>query len=124
MELTKLPSAEFEVMKVVWNNIPPITTSMMMDQLGYDRKWKNQTALTLFTRLVKRGFLRTEKDGKERLYYPLIDRDTYLEYESNDFLKRYHSDSVISLVSTLYQDKKMSQKDLDDLEKWLEEKKD
>ncbi|HCC34522.1 MAG TPA: transcriptional regulator, partial [Ruminococcaceae bacterium] len=59
--MRKLPEAEFEVMKVVWANNPPITTSIIMEQLGNQRNWKAQTIISLLLRLVDRGFLRTEK---------------------------------------------------------------
>lgn len=37
-KMKKLPDAEFEVMKVVWANEPPITTSIIMAQLGNERE--------------------------------------------------------------------------------------
>ena len=71
----RLPDAEFEIMKVVWANQPPITTAMVMEQLGKEKEWKAQTILTLMLRLVERGFLRTEKNGKERTYFSLISKE-------------------------------------------------
>lgn len=122
--MKKLPDAEFEIMKVVWSNEPPITTNIIMEQLGKEKDWKAQTIITLLLRLVERGFVRTEKNGKERTYYPIINKEDYLKFESNDFLKRFHKNSFQSLVATLYNDKKISDKDLDELEKWLKEKRD
>ena len=79
--MKKLPDAEFELMKVVWANELPITTSIIMQQLGNKRGWKAQTVITLMMRLVERGFLHTEKKGKERMYFPLINKDDYLKFE-------------------------------------------
>lgn len=59
--MKKLPDTEFEIMKVVWANEPPITTNMVMEQLGNERKWKAPTVISLMLRLVGKGFLRTEK---------------------------------------------------------------
>ena len=64
--MKKLPDAEFDIMKVVWANEPPITTNIIMEQLGNGRSWKAQTVISLMLRLVDRGFLSTEKQGKER----------------------------------------------------------
>lgn len=33
-KLKKLPDAEFEVMKTIWANEPPVTTNLLMEQLG------------------------------------------------------------------------------------------
>ena len=88
--LKKLPDTEFEIMKVVWANEPPITTNTVMEQLGGERGWKAQTVISLMLRLVKKGFLRTEKDGKERTYFPLVGKEDYLEFETGNFMKLHH----------------------------------
>lgn len=120
----KLPDAEFEIMKVVWANEPPITTNIIMQQLGNEKEWKAQTVITLLLRLVNRGFIRTEKNGKERTYFPITSKEEYLKFESGNFMERFHSNSFKSLVATLYNDKKISDKDLDELAKWLKEMRD
>lgn len=122
--IKKLPDAEFEIMKVVWANDPPITTNIIMERLGKEKDWKAQTVITLLLRLVKRGFIRTEKNGKERTFFPIVSKEEYLKFESGDFMERFHANSVISLVATLYNDEKIKDSDLDELVKWLNEKRD
>ena len=122
--IKKLPDAEFEIMKVVWANEPPITTSIIMEQLGRERDWKAQTILTLMVRLVERGFLSTEKNGKERTYFPLINKEDYLKFETGDFMERFHGNSFASLITTLYEGKKIKDSDLDELTKWLKDRRD
>ncbi len=120
--MKKLPDTEFEIMKVVWANEPPITTNMIMEQFGNRRGWKAPTTISLMLRLVERGFLRTEKTGKERTYFPLISKEDYLKFETGDFMERFHGNSFASLVATLYDGKKIKDSDLDELAKWLKEK--
>ncbi len=121
-DLKKLPDAEFEVMKTVWQNEPPITTNMLMEQLGNKKEWRLQTLITLLLRLVDRGFLRTEKNGKERTYYPLVDKEQYLKFETSSFIDRFHNHSIVSLVDTLYDGKELKESDLDELSKWLKKR--
>ncbi len=120
--MIKLPDAEFDIMKVVWANEPPITTNIIMQQLGNEREWKAQTVISLMLRLVKRGFIRTEKNGKERTYFPLISKEDYLKFETGNFMDRFHGNSFVSLVATLYDGNKIKHSDLDQLAKWLKEK--
>ncbi|MFD0868915.1 Regulatory protein BlaI [Chlamydia abortus] len=120
--IKRLPDAEFEIMRVVWANEPPITTAMIMEQLGNERKWKAPTVISLMMRLVERGFLQTEKEGKERTYYPLIRKEEYLALETENFMKQYHENSFLSFVNTLYNGKQLSDKELDDLLKWAKER--
>ncbi len=120
--MKKLPDAEFDIMKVVWANEPPITTNIIMQQLGNEREWKAQTIISLMLRLVERGFIRTEKNGKERTYFPLISKEDYLKFETGDFMERFHGNSFASLVATLYDGKKIRDSDLDELARWLKDR--
>ena len=120
--MKRLPDAEFEIMRVVWENKPPITTSMIMEQLGDKREWKAPTVLTLMRRLVERGFLQTEKKGKERTYFPLVERENYLEAETQSFMKQYHENSFLSFVNTFYNTKQPSEEEIEELLIWAKER--
>lgn len=109
-------------MKVIWANEPPVTTAVIMEQVGKEKAWKIQTVVSLMLRLVERGFLRTEKHGKERTYFPLVNKDDYLKFETGNFIKQYHDSSVFNLISTLYDDEALTDRDLDELLKWAKER--
>jgi len=117
--MKRLPEAEFQVMKAIWTYEPPATSSMVMGHLSGEKSWPIQSVVTLLSRLVEKGFLRSEKKGKERLYYPLVSKEDYLQFETGHFVKQYHENSFISLLSTLHQDKKLTDDDLDDLQDWI-----
>ena len=121
-DMKKLPDAEFDIMKVVWANEPPITTSEIMKLLGNDKKWKIQTVVTLMLRLVERGFLRSEKHGKERTYFSLVSKEDYLKFETGNFMKQFHNNSFFNLVSTLYDDEAVTDADIDELLQWAKER--
>lgn len=122
--IKRLPDTEFEIMKVVWENEPPITTNIVMKQLGKEKGWKAPTIISLMMRLVERGFLRTEKNGKERTYFPLIEKEDYLKFETNNFMKFYHENSFLSFVNTLYDGKELSDRDIEELMEWAKERRD
>ena len=120
--IKRLPDAEFEIMHIIWQNTPPISTNQIISCLDSNKTWKPQTVLTLLVRLIDKGFLYSEKIGKERTYAPLISQKDYLSIETNSFFDRLHSSSIRSLVNTLYDGKKLSEEDVADLKKWLEER--
>ena len=121
-KIKKLPDAEFDIMKVVWDNEPPVTTTFVKDQLGKEKEWKIQTFVTLMLRLVERGFLRSEKHGKERTYFPLVSKEDYLKFETGNFMKQYHNSSLFNLINTLYDGEALTDKDIDELLKWAKER--
>ncbi len=100
--MQRLPDTEFEIMDLIWNSAPPVTTGTVMETLGRERQWKLQTVVTLFGRLCERGFLRVQKGiGRSHHYFPLISRQDYLAMETEAFLHRYHKRSVVSLLVSL-----------------------
>lgn len=117
--LTRLPDAEYEVMYAIWNTKPPITTAILMKQLGNSKGWKPQTLISLLNRLIHREFLRTEKSGKERFYYPIITNEAYIQFETNYFVKHYHNNSIINLVNAFSKNSDLSREDIEDLNSWL-----
>jgi len=121
-KMKKLPDAEFDIMKVVWANEPPITTNEIMKRLGHEREWKIQTVVSLMLRLTERGFLRSEKHGKERTYFPLIQKEDYLKFETGNFMKQFHDNSFLNLVNTIYGDKTFTDNDIDELLEWAKER--
>jgi predicted transcriptional regulator len=121
-KLKKLPDAEFEIMKVVWANEPPITTNIIAQQLGNERSWKANTTISLMLRLVERGFLRTEKNGKERTFFPLVEKEDFLEFETGIFIKQFYNSSFLNLVTTLYEKKAFTDEDINELYQWAKER--
>jgi len=122
--IKRLPDAEFEIMHIIWQNTPPISTNQIISYLDSSKTWKPQTVLTLLVRLIDKGFLHSEKNGKERTYSPLISQKDYLSVETNSFFDRLHSNSIRSLVNTLYDGKKLTEEEIADLKNWLEERSD
>ena len=122
-KIKKLPDAEFEIMKAVWADEPPTSSYKIMQRLGDQKKWVIQVVISLLTRLVDKGFLHTEKVGRDRIYYPLVAREDYLKFETGNFIRQYHENSFINLVNTLDNDKALSEKDIDELLEWVKERK-
>jgi len=123
--MKRLPDAEFEIMKIIWDSTPPVTTLEIMEKLD-GKKWKPQTVLTMLMRLIEKGFLKSERVGRERNYTPKMPEKDYMRVETGDFMKRYigntGSYSVGVLVKTLFEDQDLSNEDLQELKDWLAKK--
>ena len=118
--LKRLPDAEFEVMKAVWSTAAPMNVNAVAKQLNKD--WKIQSVISLMLRLVERGFIRTEKVGRERVYFPIVQREEYLKFETGNFVKQYHESSALNLVTTLYDSQDLSDSDIDELLRWARDR--
>lgn len=118
----KLPDAEFDVMAAMWAGEPPVNTAYLMEAVGKDKGWKAPTLISFLVRLEDRGYIVSEKKGKERYYTPVADRDKYMQSVTEDFVEHYHGGSFVHLMDTLYKDKSLSEKDIDELLEWLKSK--
>lgn len=119
ISMKKLPDTEYEVMKAVWDNTPPVTTTMIMEQIGNEHGWPVPALITMLTRLNEKGFLYSEKKGKMRYYYPLIKKADYIEFATRDFMQKYHNDSFTSFYSTYYDVRMISDEALDKFVAWV-----
>ena len=106
-------------MKVVWDNTPPITTTVIMEQLGNERGWPVPALITMLSRLNEKGFIYSEKKGKMRYYYPLIKKEDYIEFITKDFMQRYHNDNFASFYSSFYDIRMVSDEMLDKFVGWV-----
>ena len=100
----------------------PVTSPMLTEQLRTtlpDKDWKPQTVLTMLVRLESKGFLRSEKLGKERNYYTVISESDYLKIEHDSFMKRFSGSSFSGLVKALYDGDSISDEEINELKEWL-----
>jgi len=118
----RLPDTEFELMRIIWQHEPPVTTATIIQDLGDSVKWKPQTVLTMLVRLIEKGFLSSERVGKERNYTPIISGPEYMSVETGEFMSRYRGNSIGSLVKTMYDGKDLTKEELAELKRWLKEK--
>lgn len=121
-KIPRLPDAELEVMQVIWRGKGPMSTSMINDELNERRPWNVSALQTLLNRLIGREFLSSERRGKSRWYEAVIGEEEYLASENKSFLERLNSSSLTKFVATLYDSKGITDADLEELHRFIDEK--
>ena len=122
MSIKKLPDAEFEIMRAVWHSEEPVTSPQLTDKLKAElpeKDWKQQTVLTMLVRLEKKGFLRSDKKGKERNYYAEVFEGDYLQIEAESFKKRFNGGKLGGLVKALCSEGELTDEDISELKDWV-----
>lgn len=120
----RLPDAELEIMKVIWHNECPISTSevkRIIDEESSAGKTV-QTVQTLLNRLIAKDYIKKDRRGKEYIYTPLVTEKDYVEFESDRFLKKMHGNSVTNLMRALFDSRNISDEDIAELEAMFKEK--
>lgn len=113
-ENLSISDAELEVMKIIWKN-PNVTANSIIDELKSKTDWKPNTVKTLINRLLKKKVISFNKKGKEYYYYALLEEKTYMNAESESFLKKLFNGSINSMVLDFVKSKKLSKKEIEEL---------
>lgn len=116
----RITEAEHAVMEVLWDR-PRQTATEVCEDVCTTRDWSLATVKTLLSRLVQKGALTAEPDGRRFLYTPLIAREAYVGGESRRLVERLFGGRAASLVAHLAESEALSADDLDEIEALLKE---
>ncbi|MBO5209378.1 MAG: BlaI/MecI/CopY family transcriptional regulator [Lachnospiraceae bacterium] len=119
--LPQISEAEFEVMKIVWK-YAPISTNEITEKLVKTTTWNPKTIQTLIKRLVTKGALSYQKQGRVFVYTPLVKENEYISQESNSFLARYYDGNITSMLSAFLENDKLTETEIDSLRSLLAKK--
>lgn len=120
--MKRLPDSELEIMMIIWDLNKPVTRFEIEQQLGEERKLSPTTILSFLSRLQEKGYLEVRKEGKNNVYFPLIDRGSYMQTESRNILKRLYQNSAKNFLAALYDGDSLSKEELKELEDYISEK--
>ncbi|MEF9977267.1 MAG: BlaI/MecI/CopY family transcriptional regulator [Thermomonas sp.] len=116
----QISEAESVVMDVLWLR-SPLAAEDIVAALAGSRDWQEPTIKTLLNRLLNKGAISAEKDGRRYLYAPILQRDAWVQGESESLLQRMFDGRVAPLVAHFSEQRKLSRKDIAELRKLLEE---
>ncbi|MDR2025227.1 MAG: BlaI/MecI/CopY family transcriptional regulator [Hungatella sp.] len=116
--LPQISEAEYEVMKVLWNDAP-ISTNEVTDKLEKTTSWSPKTIHTLLKRLVQKGAATYRKEGRVFVYTPLVEKKEYLKKENDHFLNRFYNGKISSMVTSYLNSDRVSREDLAELRRLL-----
>lgn len=110
-----ISESEWVVMKIIWKDAPKTLQDILrgLNNTG----WSTTTIQTYLARLVKKGALTTERQGKAYLYYPNVtERECQLS-ESKTFLNRIYDGSLSKMVKSFVKTGNLSEDELNELKK-------
>lgn|SRR5688500_12015686 len=116
----QISEAESLVMDVLWRR-HPLSAEEVIAALADSQQWQEATIKTLLNRLLNKGAVRAEKDGRRYLYAPVLKREDWVMGESRSLLDRLFGGRVAPLVAHFSEQRKLSRKDIADLRKLLDE---
>ena len=116
----RISEAEHAVMEVLWEE-QPLTAAEVAERAGPKRGWSVHTVKTLLSRLMAKGAITHEAEGRRFLYRPAIERDSYVGRESEKLVDRLFGGRVTPLIAQLAERRALSADDIAELEALLRE---
>lgn len=116
-ELTK---AEEEIMQILWELktafVKEIIENMPIPKPAYN------TVSTIIRILQQKNMVDHKAFGKSHQYYPLISKEEYSKFKMEGLVKGYFSGSLSRMVSFFMEKGDVNAKELDEILKVIEEK--
>lgn len=118
--ISAISEAESRVMEVLWEQAPQGSEDLA-SALHPDTGWHENTVRTLLNRLVRKGAVHAECEGRRYLYSPVLTRERWQTFESRSLLDRVFGGRVASLLVHFSRSEKLSAKDIAELRKLVED---
>ena len=116
--MERIGEAEYAVMEVLWREAP-LTAAEVADRAPAERGWSIRTVKTMLARLLAKGVLAHEEDGRRYLYRPAVARADYVAQESGKLIDRMFGGRVTPLVAQLAERDRLSPADIAEIEALL-----
>ena len=116
--LPKIADSEWRIMKVLWKQSPK-SAQEIIDALKDEVDWNPRTIKTLLNRLVNKGALDFEKDGRRYLYYPHVGENECKRQETHSFVNRVFDGALKPMLAAFLEDGKLTPEELNELRKIL-----
>lgn len=114
----RISDAEHAVMEVLWDE-SPLTAQDVTERVDPSRAWSAATVKTLLGRLLGKGAVQHEVDGRRYLYSPAVAREDYVAGESRKLIDRLFGGKLTPLVAHLAERDELSRQDIDEIEALL-----
>ena len=118
--MKKLSEAEFEIIQVLWRHKAPMTSNQILDEIKDDRQWKLASLMTTLARMADKGAVYCDRTTRTNYYSALVSEDEYKVTEGTSLLEKMFNKSAKDFIASLYQGKKMSGKDIQELRAYLD----
>jgi len=116
----RISEGEQAVMEVLWAD-SPLTASEVADRIPAERGWSERTVKTMLGRLLAKGALVHEEDGRRYLYRPAVQRADYAMRETRKLVDRLFGGRAAPLVAQLAANEGLTPQDIAELEALLKD---
>lgn len=121
MAEVQLGRMQFRIMQVLWDR-GRASARDITDALNAGEPVAHSTVQTLLRQLEAKGAVGHEEQGRTFVFFPRLKETNVKRTATRDLLERVFGGSVGSLVAHLLNNERLSKKELDDLQRLIDQR--
>lgn len=117
----QVSDSELELLKIIWASGGTALYAQVMEKLTQSgHTWQKNTVITLSSRLVEKGFLKTGKIGRRNEYTAVVSEADYQAAQTQALVNKLYEGSARDLVAALIRREALSAQDFQELKRFWE----
>ena len=117
----QVSDSELELLKIIWASGGTALYAQIMEKLTQSgHTWQKNTVITLLSRLVEKGFLKTGKIGRRNEYTAVVSEADYPAPQTQALVNKLYEGSARDLVAALIRREALSAQDFQELKRFWE----
>lgn len=114
--MVHLTEAEKGLMNIIWDN-NNISSKDLVNICSKKFNWKKSTTYTILGRLVKKEMVKNE----HAIVSYTISKESYMYSQKKNVIRKYFNNSLPSFLTAFAHEKKLTEEDIRELEKIIEQ---
>ena len=103
-----LTGPEWAVMQALWSGVSPKTLSEVIAAMDGAMDWSYRTYASYLNKLCEKGLAGFDIRGRDRFYYPLVDKSRCIRAEGRSLLKKVSEKSAKELLVCMIEESGLS----------------
>ena len=118
MKIEKLTESEELVMKSIWDCKKEPVLSDVVDRVNgfYGKDWKPQTVSTFLSKLVRKDYLKLQRNGKIYTYKFLVPEEAYRRKLYKHHISFWNHNDIVEFVQEMLNNQDLTKEDLEKLQ--------
>ncbi|MEH6535736.1 MAG: BlaI/MecI/CopY family transcriptional regulator [Psychroserpens sp.] len=120
MDIEQLNKTELQIMKYLWI-LKKGFMKDIVEQFPEPRPAYTTTS-TLLKRMCDKDYIGFERLGRDKLYYPVLNKNDYFSTQVNGMIRHFFNDSKSQFASFFTKNADLSMQELEELQELLQKK--
>ncbi len=119
--MQRLPESELDIMLALWEAEQQPVPRIYFEQKLAHKEWSVNALNSFLSRMEEKGFIKSTRIGKSKVYSAVVNKETYLCSEGNNILHKLYQGSIKNFMLSVTGHKGLKDSEIEELKKYLDE---